>query len=95
MPLRSAFDTGLKLPTWFWNIAGRLQWMLGSKRQPESRKQTIERAKRFTQDITDKNEDCVLITHGFFMYTLISVMKSQGYKVTKDKNDNTSYTARL
>ena len=83
VPLKSAFDTKLKLPTWFWNILGRLQWMVNSKRQPESRLQTIKRAERFTQDIIGKNEDCVLVTHGFFMHTLISVMKRRGFDCDK------------
>ncbi len=88
VPVKASFDTKLKLPTWFWHMSGRIQWMAGSKRQPETRKQTIERAERFTREITNKNEDCVLITHGFFMHTLISVMKSRGFKV---KNNSIHY----
>ena len=34
-------------------------------------------------DIIGKNEDCVLVTHGFFMHTLISVMKRRGFKCDK------------
>ena len=79
VPLRAAFDTKLKLPTWFWNISGRLQWLINSKRQPETNRQTAERAARFVQSIIDENEDCVIITHGFYMHTLISVMKRNGF----------------
>ena len=80
VPLRSAFDTGLKLPLWFWNVAGRLQWICNSGRQPETKRQTKKRADRFVQDLLKADEDCVLVTHGFFMHTLISVMKQYGFK---------------
>ncbi len=80
VPLRSAFDTGIKLPLWFWNTAGRVQWFTGNKRQPEIRKQTVDRAERFVKMMIDKGEDCILVTHGFFMHTLISVIKDRGFK---------------
>ena len=83
VPLKSAFDTQLKLPTWFWNISGRLQWLANSSRQPESRAQTVKRAECFTHGIVERNEDCVLVTHGFFMHTLISVMKRRGFNCDK------------
>ena len=57
--------------------------MVNSKRQPESRLQTVKRADRFTLDIVERNEDCVVVTHGFFMHTLISVMKRRGFKCDK------------
>lgn len=65
VPMKAAFDTKLKLPIWVWYFLGRIQWMTDSKRQSETRKQTVERAERFTKDIIEKNEDCVLISHGF------------------------------
>lgn len=83
VPLKSAFDTKHKLPTWFWNISGRLQWITNNTRQPEVKLQTIKRAERFTLDIIGQNEDCVLVTHGFFMHTLISVMKKNGFNCDK------------
>ena len=83
VPLRSAFDTKCVFPIWFWNISGRIQWLFNSKRQPESRRQTVERAVRFSQGIMARNEDCVLVTHGFFMHILISVLKSSGFLASK------------
>ncbi len=32
VPLRSSFDTSLRLPLWIWNFSGRLQWFWNSKR---------------------------------------------------------------
>jgi broad specificity phosphatase PhoE len=85
VPLSSSFDTKIKLPLWFWNVTGRLQWFYNSKRQIETRKQTRKRAEEFVQELLHSNEDCAIVTHGFFMHTLISVMKKHGFK-----GDNTS-----
>lgn len=80
VPLKSAFDTKVQLPLWFWNTLGRLQWVCNSKRQPETRRQTIDRAEQFVQELISKDEDCMIVTHGFFMHSLISVMKKHGFK---------------
>ena len=80
VPLRSAFDTRMKLPLWFWNMAGRVQWYFGSNRQSETRKQTVARAEQFVKEIIDKNQECAVVTHGFFILTLIPVMEKYGFK---------------
>ena len=80
VPLRSSFDTKKEMPLWFWNTTGRLQWFFNCKRQTEGRKQTIERARRFVQMICEDNADCVIISHGFFMHTLIKEIKKAGFK---------------
>ena len=83
VPLRSGFDTARKMPLWFWNALGRLQWLTGSKRQPESKTQTTIRARQFADSITDQNVDCAIVTHGFFMHTLISELEKEGFKAEK------------
>ena len=83
VPLRSSFDTRTKMPLWFWNLTGRLQWFFGSSRQAEVGNKTKERAKQFVTIITNENTDCAVITHGFFMHTLISEMKKAGFKTNK------------
>jgi broad specificity phosphatase PhoE len=80
VPLRSSFDTKICVPLWLWNISGRLQWFINSKRQPEGRKQTIERARRSVEMICRNNEDCAVITHGFFMHILIKEMRKAGFR---------------
>ncbi len=47
VPIKSSVDTKLKLPIWFWNVSGRLQWFVSSPRQDESRVETRKRARRF------------------------------------------------
>lgn len=83
--LRSCFDTTIRLPLWFWNILGRLQWFTGSKRQPEGRNQTVNRADQFVNMIINQNEDCAIVTHGFFMHTLIRMMKKEGFKADNNR----------
>jgi hypothetical protein len=31
------------------------------------------------------NEDCAVVTHGFFMHTLIRIMKNVGFKADKER----------
>ncbi len=62
----------------------RLQSLIGNKRQPEDREQTSKRAEQLVNMIIKRNENCAIVTHGFFMYTLIKVMKKQGFKVDSE-----------
>ena len=81
VPLKSFKETQKNLPLWLWNILGRLQWFAGNARQLEKRKETILRANKVVDILEQENSDCVLITHGFFMKTLVKVLKKRGYKL--------------
>ena len=83
VPLRSSFDTKKTMPLWFWNILGRLQWLMNSTRQAESRNKTASRARQFVTMICDENTDCAVVTHGFFMHTLLNEMKKAGFRTNK------------
>lgn len=85
VPLHSGFDIAIRLPLSVWNYLGRLQWLIGNKRQPEGRKQTSKRAEQFVNMIIKHNEDCAVVTHGFFMHTLIRIMKNVGFKADKKR----------
>ena len=80
VPLRASADIGKKMPLWFWNITGRLQWFINSKRQAEVRDQTRERARQFVAMINNDNSDCAVVTHGFFMHTLLHELKKAGFR---------------
>lgn len=82
VPISASISTNLRLPLAFWSISSRLQWLFNSKRQKESRKETIIRAEKFVDGLIAKNEDCAVVTHGFFMITLLKVMKNKGFAVT-------------
>ncbi|MCR4739544.1 MAG: hypothetical protein K5886_04695 [Lachnospiraceae bacterium] len=80
VPLKSSFDTKISMPLWFWNLTGRLQWLINIKRQAEGRRQTAERAKEFVELISKDDMDAAVVTHGFYMHTLLRVMKKAGFK---------------
>lgn len=85
VPLKSFVDTPKRLPLWMWNVLGRVQWYIGSGRQLEKRKDTIQRANKVIDLCERKKEDCILVTHGFFMHTLLKVLKNRGYQVSGNK----------
>ena len=80
VPLRSSFDTELRLPLWFWNLTGRIQWFLNHPRQAEPRRLTERRAKKLVGKVCAAGENCILVTHGFYMHTLVKEFKKAGFK---------------
>ena len=83
VPLRSAFDSKIRLPLWFWNFAGRIQWFFNIERQIEGRFNTKKRAKSFVNILCRDGEDAIVITHGFFMYTLLNAFKDKDFRYDK------------
>lgn len=81
VPLRSFADWSISLPVWVWNVMGRIQWYFNIDRQKEGRYKTIKRADSVIAELEKRKTDCVLITHGFFMKTLISRLKRAGYRI--------------
>ena len=78
VPLRSAFDSKIRLPLWFWNFAGRIQWFFNIERF-----NTKKRAKSFLNMLCKDREDTIVITHGFFMHTLLNAFKDKGFRYDK------------
>ena len=83
VPLRSAFDSKIRFPLWFWNFTGRLQLFFNMRRQIEGRFNTLERAKSFVNMLCRDGEDAIVITHGFFMHTLLNAFKNEGFRYDK------------
>ena len=83
VPLKSSFDTEKKMPLWFWNTSGRIQWFMNSDRQIEGHRKTVERARQFVAMISKENTDCAVVTHGFFMHTLLREIKKAGFRTNK------------
>lgn len=73
------FNTKLKLPAFFWSISSRICWMFNGKSQLETKQKTIERAKEFISKI-DFDNDILIVSHGFFLITLINQLKEIGFK---------------
>ena len=81
VPERAGFDTGMKLPMFFWSAVSRIQWFFNVPRQPETRAQTRLRARKAAQYLSQKNENCAVFSHGFFMIFLLQEMEKQGFQV--------------
>ena len=85
VPLRSGFDTKLRLPLWFWNLTGRIQWFLNHPRQAESGRLTERRARKLVGKVCAAGEDCILVTHGFYMHTLVKEFQKGGFQTKQQR----------
>ena len=88
------FKTNLKLPYWFWAVSGRLAWYFNHKSQEENKTITKDKAKKFVDLLLDEiqkqsKENILIVTHGFFMYSLQKELKKRGFigkLITSPKN---------
>ncbi len=81
VPLTAFFKTRRKLPFPIWNLVGRLAWLVSQSSQPETRKESRERAREFLDLISKKEKkNSLVVSHGFFLYVLAKELKRQGYK---------------
>ena len=83
VPLGSSFNCRIELPLWFWNITGRVQWFLNFNRQTEGRKETKARARKFVELLNTDVSDSAVITHGFYMLTLVKEMRKAGFRISR------------
>ncbi len=82
--MKSLFETNRKWSFTFWKIMSRMGWMFNSKRMPESRKQTEIRAARFLSTLSGyKDNNILLVTHGFFMGCLQQELLKMGFEGKK------------
>lgn len=88
VPLSASYNTWIKMPLMFWNVTGRIQWFFNNSKQKENRLQAEKRANQFVKVVMEKNEDCVVVTHGFFMHMLVSELKKYGFTID---NKSTKY----
>ena len=82
VPLRSFADVRRRFPRHMMDAVAQLQWLLSSKRQPERRGMTRERAERMIDCLEEQGDgDYVLVTHGFFVRMLVAALRRWGYSV--------------
>ena len=74
VPLSSFSDTKKPHRRWVYDVMGRIQWVTG-RRQAETRAETGKRADELIGLLEKKNENAILVTHGFFMNVLIRRFK--------------------
>ena len=88
------FKSKCKLPYWFWAVSGRLAWYFNHKSQEENKIITKDKAKRFIDELEENakregSENILIVTHGFFMFSLQKELKKRGFKgklITSPKN---------
>ena len=78
IPLVSFIDTNIYLPTMAWMIIGRLQWYFNHTQQKEIRTKSIERINQFLDHLEQKQQDCIIIGHGFYFAQMVNEMKKRG-----------------
>ena len=87
VPLASSFNCRIRLPLCFWNLTGRVQWLLNSSRQTEKRKDTTTRARKFIDLLDSSGCDSAIVSHGFYMHTLVKEMQKAGFTISKSKGN--------
>jgi broad specificity phosphatase PhoE len=80
VPIKSFVKTTLMLPTFLWNIFGRIQWRFNSKNQPETYLESRLRVDNFIDTIINKNEDCIIIAHGWIIKLLIKRLLKERFR---------------
>ncbi|AOR23840.1 phosphoglycerate mutase family protein [Clostridium taeniosporum] len=96
VPISPIFNTNFKLPFWFWAISARFAWYFNHSSQEELKRNTELNAKDFLDFLEkaakeEKSENILIVTHGFFMYTLQKQLKKRGFKgkmIHTPKNGN-------
>lgn len=78
------FKSSFKLPYWFWAVSGRVAWYFNHKSQQENRIITKDKAMRFVDLLQEEakkegNENILIVTHGFFMYSLQKQLIKRGF----------------
>ena len=71
----------LKSPSFLWSISSRIAWKLNNASQLETSIDTRKRAKEFISNLDlNSDENILIVSHGFFLITLINELKSLGFK---------------
>ena len=71
--------TRIKIPTFIWNIVGRIQWRFGSRRQPETYHESTTRITRFIDSLLCGNEDFIIVSHGWTIRLIIKHLHKKGF----------------
>ena len=88
------FKSNFKLPYWFWAVSGRFAWYFNHKSQEENKILTKDKARKFVETLIGEakiegTENILIVTHGFFMYSLQKELKKRGFigkLITSPKN---------
>jgi len=82
----------LKIPGFLWSISSRIAWKINHVSQLETSDDTKKRAKEFLSKLDLKEDENILIvSHGFFLITLINELKLLGFKGDIPRNMKNGY----
>lgn len=71
----------IRIPSFLWSISSRIAWKLNHGSQLETATYTRKRAKKFLSKLDlNSDENVLIVSHGFFLITLISELKLLGFK---------------
>lgn len=62
-----------------WYLIAATKWQFNSRRVNETIKHTRSRAAEFLKLLEEKNEDCIVVSHGMFLLVLMNLMTNKGY----------------
>ena len=81
-----------KIPSVIWSISSRFAWKINHKSQLETINDTKKRAKIFLQQLgMNKSESILIVSHGFFLLTLVKELKMLGFKGNVPKRIKNGY----
>ncbi len=61
-------------------VMARIQWLFNSKRQPETRKGSTRRVRKFIEEFLTQEGNYLVIGHGFFLRLLSRELLKRGFK---------------
>jgi len=79
VPIVPFIKTKIKLPTFVWMIAGRIQWYLNIEKQPEIKRDTLKKIETLINILEKEKINTLIIGHGFYFSQLKRVLKKRGY----------------
>ena len=74
-------ETDKTYPLRRWQSMARLQWRFGGGRQVETRRETMARAGEFVDRLEADGRDSIVISRGWMMEALKSVLRRRGYAI--------------
>lgn len=88
-------DSGSTFSLRRWQFMADIQRYFGSSRQPESRKQALDRAEELIKFLEAEGRDCILVSYPLFLPYLLERLKAHGYCVARSEIFRIKPTERI
>lgn len=81
VPMRSFWNTDIKIPSFIWHIGARIAWKKNHPSQIETYSATQIRVNEFMgKFIRNNDKNTLIVTHGFFMRQLYKALIKEGFE---------------